>query len=70
MADAAAGPNKAAAPKQKAGGRQFKSAAPKSGGKGFGGVPGADSAGGPEVVCPWESFGDMDLNDLAQFGIV
>ena len=26
----------------------------------------ADSA----VVCPWEAFGDMELSDLAQFGIV
>lgn len=22
------------------------------------------------VVCPWEAFGDMELSDLAQFGIV
>ncbi|KAL3993430.1 hypothetical protein ACER0C_010704 [Sarotherodon galilaeus] len=26
----------------------------------------ADSA----VVCPWEAFGDMELSDLAQFGVV
>lgn len=25
----------------------------------------ADSA----VVCPWEAFGDMELSDLAQFGV-
>lgn len=29
-------------------------------------APPADSA----VVCPWEAFGDMELSDLAQFGIV
>ena len=22
------------------------------------------------IVCPWEAFGDMELSDLAQFGIV
>ena len=25
---------------------------------------------GAEVICPWEAFGDMELSDLAQFGIV
>lgn len=28
------------------------------------------SAAGVEVVCPWEAFGDMELSDLSQFGIV
>uniref|UniRef100_A0A3Q3VJU3 3',5'-cyclic-GMP phosphodiesterase n=1 Tax=Mola mola TaxID=94237 RepID=A0A3Q3VJU3_MOLML len=57
--------------------RQFKSKAPKAGQKGLSRFirltedfplcfPPTDSA----VVCPWEAFGDMELSDLAQFGIV
>ncbi|XP_060924840.1 retinal cone rhodopsin-sensitive cGMP 3',5'-cyclic phosphodiesterase subunit gamma-like [Limanda limanda] len=70
---AAPGGNKAAPPtfKQKET-RQFKSKAPKAGQKrgGFDDVPGMESLGGAEVVCPWEAFGDMELSDLAQFGLV
>uniref|UniRef100_A0A3Q4ABK7 3',5'-cyclic-GMP phosphodiesterase n=1 Tax=Mola mola TaxID=94237 RepID=A0A3Q4ABK7_MOLML len=50
--------------------RQFKSKAPKAGQKGFDDVPGMDGLGDSAVVCPWEAFGDMELSDLAQFGIV
>uniref|UniRef100_A0A3Q3GJB1 3',5'-cyclic-GMP phosphodiesterase n=1 Tax=Labrus bergylta TaxID=56723 RepID=A0A3Q3GJB1_9LABR len=50
--------------------RQFKSKAPKAGQKGFDDVPGMEGLGGAEVICPWEAFGDMELSDLAQFGIV
>nr|XP_043894082.1 retinal cone rhodopsin-sensitive cGMP 3',5'-cyclic phosphodiesterase subunit gamma-like [Solea senegalensis]XP_043894083.1 retinal cone rhodopsin-sensitive cGMP 3',5'-cyclic phosphodiesterase subunit gamma-like [Solea senegalensis] len=50
--------------------RQFKSKAPKAGQKGFDDVPGMDGLGDAEVVCPWEAFGDMELSDLAQFGVV
>uniref|UniRef100_A0A4W6CW88 3',5'-cyclic-GMP phosphodiesterase n=1 Tax=Lates calcarifer TaxID=8187 RepID=A0A4W6CW88_LATCA len=51
--------------------RQFKSKAPKAGQKGFDNdVPGMDGLGDSAVVCPWEAFGDMELSDLAQFGIV
>ncbi|XP_028258001.1 retinal cone rhodopsin-sensitive cGMP 3',5'-cyclic phosphodiesterase subunit gamma-like [Parambassis ranga] len=50
--------------------RQFKSKAPKAGQKGFHDVPGMDGLGDAEVVCPWETFGDMELSDLSQFGIV
>uniref|UniRef100_A0A3P8ULT1 3',5'-cyclic-GMP phosphodiesterase n=1 Tax=Cynoglossus semilaevis TaxID=244447 RepID=A0A3P8ULT1_CYNSE len=65
----APGGNKAAPPKFKQKEtRQFKSKAPKAGQKGFDDVPGMDGLG--EVVCPWEAFGDMELSDLAQFGIV
>jgi len=63
---------KAAPPsKSKQGGeaRQFKSNLPKAGGKG-GGLPGMDGPGGAAVVCPWEDFGDMELSELAAFGIV
>lgn len=57
--------------KKKEDGRQFKSKAPKPGQKGFANdVPGMDGLGDSAIVCPWEAFGDMDLNDLAQFGIV
>ncbi|XP_038557652.1 retinal cone rhodopsin-sensitive cGMP 3',5'-cyclic phosphodiesterase subunit gamma-like [Micropterus salmoides] len=48
--------------------RQFKSKAPKAGQKGFDDGLGMEGVG--EVICPWEVFGDMELNDLAQFGIV
>ncbi|XP_053284259.1 retinal cone rhodopsin-sensitive cGMP 3',5'-cyclic phosphodiesterase subunit gamma [Pleuronectes platessa] len=68
---AAPGGNKAAPPKFKQKEtRQFKSKAPKAGQKGFDDVPGMESLGGAEVVCPWEAFGDMELSDLAQFGLV
>ncbi|KAJ8362461.1 hypothetical protein AAFF_G00373870 [Aldrovandia affinis] len=51
--------------------RSFKSNAPKAGGKGFaGGIPGMDGLGAGDVVCPWEAFGDMEMSDLAAFGIV
>ncbi|XP_051234789.1 retinal cone rhodopsin-sensitive cGMP 3',5'-cyclic phosphodiesterase subunit gamma-like [Dicentrarchus labrax] len=50
--------------------RQFKSKAPKAGQKGFNDLPGMDDLGGAEVICPWETFGDMDLSELAQVGIV
>uniref|UniRef100_A0A674NKK7 3',5'-cyclic-GMP phosphodiesterase n=1 Tax=Takifugu rubripes TaxID=31033 RepID=A0A674NKK7_TAKRU len=50
--------------------RQFKSKAPKAGQKGFDDVPGMDGLGDAAVICPWEAFGDMELSDLAQFGIV
>ncbi|XP_030650082.1 retinal cone rhodopsin-sensitive cGMP 3',5'-cyclic phosphodiesterase subunit gamma-like [Chanos chanos] len=70
--NAAAGEGGAKAPpkfKQKET-RQFKSKAPKAGQKGFDDVPGMDGLGDAAVVCPWEAFGDMELSDLAQFGIV
>ncbi|XP_075873755.1 retinal cone rhodopsin-sensitive cGMP 3',5'-cyclic phosphodiesterase subunit gamma-like [Nelusetta ayraudi] len=50
--------------------RQFKSKAPKAGQKGLDDVPGMEGLGDTAVVCPWEAFGDMELSDLAQFGIV
>ncbi|XP_061563199.1 retinal cone rhodopsin-sensitive cGMP 3',5'-cyclic phosphodiesterase subunit gamma-like [Cololabis saira] len=50
--------------------RQFKSKAPKPGQKGSDDVPGMDGDGDAIVICPWEAFGDMELSDLAQFGIV
>uniref|UniRef100_A0A3Q2Z4V7 3',5'-cyclic-GMP phosphodiesterase n=1 Tax=Hippocampus comes TaxID=109280 RepID=A0A3Q2Z4V7_HIPCM len=51
--------------------RQFKSKAPKAGQKGFDNdVPGMEGLGDSAVICPWEAFGDMELSDLAQFGIV
>nr|XP_057932929.1 retinal cone rhodopsin-sensitive cGMP 3',5'-cyclic phosphodiesterase subunit gamma-like [Doryrhamphus excisus] len=68
----AQGGNKAAPPKFKQKEtRQFKSKAPKAGQKGFGNdVPGMEGLGDAAVVCPWEAFGDMELSDLAQFGII
>ncbi|KAG7473673.1 hypothetical protein MATL_G00098350 [Megalops atlanticus] len=48
--------------------RSFKSNLPTAG-KG-GGMPGMEGLGGANVVCPWEAFGEADLNDLAAFGIV
>uniref|UniRef100_A0A3Q2YI32 3',5'-cyclic-GMP phosphodiesterase n=1 Tax=Hippocampus comes TaxID=109280 RepID=A0A3Q2YI32_HIPCM len=64
--------NKAAPPKfKKKETRQFKSKAPKAGQKGFDNdVPGMEGLGDSAVICPWEAFGDMELSDLAQFGIV
>uniref|UniRef100_A0A3Q4N041 Retinal cone rhodopsin-sensitive cGMP 3',5'-cyclic phosphodiesterase subunit gamma n=1 Tax=Neolamprologus brichardi TaxID=32507 RepID=A0A3Q4N041_NEOBR len=52
--------------------RTFKSKAPKPGQKGFGDdIPGMDGLGTDfTVVCPWEAFGDMELSDLAKYGIV
>nr|XP_046254075.1 retinal cone rhodopsin-sensitive cGMP 3',5'-cyclic phosphodiesterase subunit gamma-like [Scatophagus argus] len=68
---AAPGASKAAPPKFKQKEtRQFKSKAPKAGQKGFDDVPGMDGLGDAAVICPWEAFGDMELSDLAQFGIV
>uniref|UniRef100_A0A672G1Q0 3',5'-cyclic-GMP phosphodiesterase n=1 Tax=Salarias fasciatus TaxID=181472 RepID=A0A672G1Q0_SALFA len=65
----APGGSKAAPPKFKQKEtRQFKSKAPKAGQKGFNDVPGMEGLGA--IVCPWEAFGDMELSDLAQFGIV
>uniref|UniRef100_A0A8P4KKR0 3',5'-cyclic-GMP phosphodiesterase n=1 Tax=Dicentrarchus labrax TaxID=13489 RepID=A0A8P4KKR0_DICLA len=70
--NAAAEGTKAAPPKFKhKETRQFKSKAPKAGQKGFDNdVPGMEGLGDSAVVCPWEAFGDMELSDLAQFGIV
>ncbi|XP_051920020.1 retinal cone rhodopsin-sensitive cGMP 3',5'-cyclic phosphodiesterase subunit gamma-like [Hippocampus zosterae] len=64
--------NKAAPPKfKKKETRQFKSKAPKAGQKGFDNdVPGMEVLGDSAVICPWEAFGDIELSDLAQFGIV
>ncbi|XP_041847028.1 retinal cone rhodopsin-sensitive cGMP 3',5'-cyclic phosphodiesterase subunit gamma-like [Melanotaenia boesemani] len=49
--------------------RQFKSKAPKRGQKGInshdGGMEGLEESA---VVCPWEEFEDIELNDVAQFG--
>ncbi|XP_062404747.1 retinal cone rhodopsin-sensitive cGMP 3',5'-cyclic phosphodiesterase subunit gamma-like [Sardina pilchardus] len=67
------GANKAAPPKfkQKGEGRTFKSKLPKPGQKGFDNdVPGMEGLGDSAIVCPWEAFGDMELSDLAQFGLV
>ncbi|KAJ8383996.1 hypothetical protein AAFF_G00212400 [Aldrovandia affinis] len=58
--------------------RTFKSKAPKPGQKGFGDdIPGMEGLGTditvvcPDmVVCPWEAFGDMELSDLAKYGII
>uniref|UniRef100_A0A8C4G7T8 3',5'-cyclic-GMP phosphodiesterase n=2 Tax=Denticeps clupeoides TaxID=299321 RepID=A0A8C4G7T8_9TELE len=52
--------------------RTFKSKAPRPGQKGFGDdIPGMEGLGTDfTVVCPWEAFGDMELSDLAKFGIV
>uniref|UniRef100_A0A667YW17 3',5'-cyclic-GMP phosphodiesterase n=1 Tax=Myripristis murdjan TaxID=586833 RepID=A0A667YW17_9TELE len=33
-------------------------------------VPGMEGLGDSAVVCPWEAYGDMELNELAQFGII
>uniref|UniRef100_A0A8C7WZ09 3',5'-cyclic-GMP phosphodiesterase n=1 Tax=Oryzias sinensis TaxID=183150 RepID=A0A8C7WZ09_9TELE len=63
-AAAAAGEDKAASSEfQQKESRQFKSKAPKPGQKRRLTVNSA-------VVCPWEEFGDADLNELAQFGII
>ncbi|KAM3597709.1 uncharacterized protein V6R79_008320 [Siganus canaliculatus] len=52
--------------------RTFKSKAPKPGQKGFGDdIPGMEGLGTDiTVVCPWEAFGDMELSDLAKYGII
>ncbi|TRY66719.1 hypothetical protein DNTS_011637 [Danionella cerebrum] len=52
--------------------RTFKSKAPKPGQKGFGDdIPGMEGLGTDiTVVCPWEAFGDMELSDLAKYGIL
>ncbi|XP_061614440.1 retinal cone rhodopsin-sensitive cGMP 3',5'-cyclic phosphodiesterase subunit gamma-like [Phyllopteryx taeniolatus] len=50
--------------------RLFKSKAPKAGQKRFDDIPGMDGIRDAEVICPWEGFGEMELSDLAQFGIV
>ncbi|KAL2089053.1 hypothetical protein ACEWY4_015952 [Coilia grayii] len=71
-AAAAEGVAKPAPPKFKQKeGRQFKSKAPKPGQKGFDNdVPGMEGLGDSALVCPWEAFGDADLSELAQFGLV
>lgn len=34
-------------------------------------IPGMEGLGTDiTVVCPWEAFGDMELGDLAKYGIV
>ncbi|XP_046894055.1 retinal rod rhodopsin-sensitive cGMP 3',5'-cyclic phosphodiesterase subunit gamma-like isoform X2 [Hypomesus transpacificus] len=40
--------------------------------KGFGDdIPGMEGLGTDiTVVCPWEAFGDMELGDLAKYGII
>uniref|UniRef100_A0A8C5D5A7 3',5'-cyclic-GMP phosphodiesterase n=1 Tax=Gouania willdenowi TaxID=441366 RepID=A0A8C5D5A7_GOUWI len=59
--------NKAAPPKFKQKEtRQFKSKAPKAGQKG----EDLNLNIYANVVCPWDAFGDMELSDLAQFGLV
>uniref|UniRef100_A0A674BZ08 Retinal cone rhodopsin-sensitive cGMP 3',5'-cyclic phosphodiesterase subunit gamma n=1 Tax=Salmo trutta TaxID=8032 RepID=A0A674BZ08_SALTR len=52
--------------------RTFKSKAPKPGQKGFGDdIPGMEGLGTDiAVVCPWEAYGDMELSDLAKYGII
>ncbi|XP_070687454.1 retinal cone rhodopsin-sensitive cGMP 3',5'-cyclic phosphodiesterase subunit gamma-like [Pempheris klunzingeri] len=50
--------------------RQFKSKAPKAGKKRYDDLPGMESLGDAAVICPWEDFGDIELSDLAQFGII
>ncbi|KAL7825940.1 hypothetical protein SRHO_G00336780 [Serrasalmus rhombeus] len=71
--DVAAPADKKAPPKFKARAmRTFKSKAPKPGQKGFGDdIPGMEGLGTDfTVICPWEAFGDMELSDLAKYGIV
>ncbi|XP_077420095.1 retinal cone rhodopsin-sensitive cGMP 3',5'-cyclic phosphodiesterase subunit gamma-like [Vanacampus margaritifer] len=50
--------------------RLFKSKPPKAGQREFDDVPGMENIRDAEVICPWEALGDMQLSDLAQFGIV
>ncbi|XP_018966160.1 retinal cone rhodopsin-sensitive cGMP 3',5'-cyclic phosphodiesterase subunit gamma [Cyprinus carpio] len=52
--------------------RTFKSKAPKPGQKGFGDdIPGMEGLGTDiTVICPWEAYGDMELSDLAKYGIM
>ncbi|XP_011484732.3 retinal cone rhodopsin-sensitive cGMP 3',5'-cyclic phosphodiesterase subunit gamma-like [Oryzias latipes] len=71
-AAAAAGEDKAASSEfQQKESRQFKSKAPKPGQKRFdSSLPGMESFDDSAVVCPWEEFGDADLSELAQFGII
>lgn len=34
-------------------------------------IPGMEGLGTDiTVVCPWEAFGDMELSDLAKYGII
>ncbi|RVE76458.1 hypothetical protein OJAV_G00007780 [Oryzias javanicus] len=73
MADVATPADRKAPPKFKQRTtRTFKSKAPKPGQKGFGDdIPGMEGLGTDiTVVCPWEAFGDMELSDLAKYGIV
>ncbi|KAM4592584.1 retinal cone rhodopsin-sensitive cGMP 3',5'-cyclic phosphodiesterase subunit gamma-like [Odontesthes bonariensis] len=52
-------------------GRQFRSKAPKPGQKRFdNGLPGTEEFDDAAVICPWEDFGEEDLSNLAQFGII
>uniref|UniRef100_A0A673IY54 Rhodopsin-sensitive cGMP 3',5'-cyclic phosphodiesterase subunit gamma n=1 Tax=Sinocyclocheilus rhinocerous TaxID=307959 RepID=A0A673IY54_9TELE len=48
--------------------RQFKSKPPKK----FGDeIPGMDGLGTDiTVVCPWEAFSQLELHELAQYGII
>ncbi|KAF4080124.1 hypothetical protein AMELA_G00166990 [Ameiurus melas] len=52
--------------------RTFKSKAPRPGQKGFGeDIPGMEDLGTDfTVICPWEAYGDMELCDLAKYGIL
>uniref|UniRef100_A0A3Q2PA99 3',5'-cyclic-GMP phosphodiesterase n=1 Tax=Fundulus heteroclitus TaxID=8078 RepID=A0A3Q2PA99_FUNHE len=50
----------------------FKSKAPKPGQEGFGDdIPGMEGLGTDiTVICLWEAFVDMELSDLAEYGIL
>uniref|UniRef100_A0A672LFA9 Rhodopsin-sensitive cGMP 3',5'-cyclic phosphodiesterase subunit gamma n=1 Tax=Sinocyclocheilus grahami TaxID=75366 RepID=A0A672LFA9_SINGR len=52
--------------------RQFKSKPPKKGVKGFGDeILGMDCLGTDiTVVCSWEAFSQLELHELAQYGII
>ncbi|XP_056308629.1 retinal cone rhodopsin-sensitive cGMP 3',5'-cyclic phosphodiesterase subunit gamma [Danio aesculapii] len=52
--------------------RQFKSKTPKKGVRGSGDeIPGMDGLGtDTTVVCPWEAFSHLELNQIAQYGII
>ncbi|KAF3854004.1 hypothetical protein F7725_014692 [Dissostichus mawsoni] len=50
--------------------RQFKSKPPKKGIQGFGDdIPGMEGLGTDiTVICPWEAFNHLELNELAKYG--
>uniref|UniRef100_A0A8C2K0R9 3',5'-cyclic-GMP phosphodiesterase n=1 Tax=Cyprinus carpio TaxID=7962 RepID=A0A8C2K0R9_CYPCA len=52
--------------------RRFKSKPPKKGVKGFGDeIPGMDRLGTDiTVVCPWETFIQLEVHKLTQYGII